>query len=357
VSSTSSTLPESEDRTLESLGAVCTERGTADIAERLDSIRAWLATDLAEVEEALDAVGLGSSPAFLSAEHLLSLKGKRLRPICVALGAHTGPDGFNPAARELAVSAELIHNATLLHDDVIDVGDRRRGKDTARVIYGNAASLLGGDWLLTDALGRVQSAGIEDVFTKVLATIKEMIRAESEQLTSRGRLAPDRDRYFRVIDGKTASLFAWALYAGVRAGGGSTALAEALERYGRRFGRIFQLADDLLDLTGDPTETGKAVFTDLREGKMTYPVIVAAERDPALLPILERIAAAPFDADTSADAAAVREALEETGAVDACRDVVDAERAEALRLLAEVPAGRVREGLEATLAIAYERSR
>src|SRR5262249_22155884 len=139
-------------------------------------------------------------------------------PLCVALAARAG-NGFGAAARQLAVAVELVHTATLLHDDVVDVGDTRRGAPAARVVYGNAASIFAGDWLLVEALRRVRAAAVPDALDRLLDIIEEMIMAESTQLDRRGVMVADRAAYFRVVEGKTASLFRWALWAGGRAGG------------------------------------------------------------------------------------------------------------------------------------------
>src|SRR5262249_20100903 len=154
-------------------------------------------------------------------------------------------------ARAYAVAVELVHNATLLHDDVVDLGDKRRGADTARVVYGNAASIFAGDFLLIEALRRIQAAGLPAVLDKGLDVIRQMVIAETLQLESRGRVRSSIDDYFRIVEGKTASLFQWAMFAGARAGGVSPEIEGALETYGLKLGVAFQLVDDVLDVAGD----------------------------------------------------------------------------------------------------------
>src|SRR4051812_36286883 len=271
-----------------SLEGVCAGRGLDSLAGRLMELRAWLEDDLEEVERALTAAGAGETVAQKSAHHLLGQGGKRLRPICVALAARAG-EGFNPAARTYAIAVELVHNATLLHDDVVDLGDRRRGVEAARVIYGNAASIFGGDWLLIDALCRIQGVGLPGVLDRMLAVIKEMVIAESIQLARRGQVGCSASEYFQIVDGKTAALFRWAMFAGARAGGLDAASTVALEGFGHKLGTAFQIVDDVLDVAGDPGMTGKALLADLREGKMTYPLILAIERDRSLGPLLSEV--------------------------------------------------------------------
>ena len=270
-----------------SLEGVCHDSGLGALAGRLGELRPWLEGDLVEVEQQLRTMLFGETPAEQSARHLIQMPGKRLRPLCVALAAHMGA-GFGREARELAVAVELVHNATLLHDDVVDLGDLRRGAPAARSIYGNAASIFGGDWLLVEALCRVERAAVPGVLEKMLLVIKEMVIAESNQLAARGRLSLDREAYFAIVRGKTASLFRWAMFAGARAGHVSEAQASSLARYGEKLGMAFQVIDDLLDVVGDPTETGKSALADLREGKMTYPLLLAVELDPSLRGALER---------------------------------------------------------------------
>lgn len=252
-----------------------------DLASALARLRAYVGHDLIEIEAQLQAVPRAKDIVGKSLEHLLTLEGKRLRPMCVALAARIGQPN-QPAPVGLATAVELVHSATLLHDDVVDEGAMRRGQPTARVLYGNAASVFAGDWLLIEALRRVHAAGRPELTASLLDTIDEMIRAEALQLECRGRLVFDEAIYFRVIEGKTAALFRWAMLAGGRAGGLDEAGCQALQAYGMDLGVAFQIVDDALDLAGDAAQTGKALFTDLLEGKMTFPLLVGAAKDPAL---------------------------------------------------------------------------
>ena len=146
---------------LESLVAVTRREGLDPLAERLIEIRRWMGDDLAALEQALSGVieeKPASDRAELAARHLLRRSGKRIRPICVMLGARMGGRELDQDVRDLAIVCELIHAATLLHDDVLDEGTERRGTATSRVVYGNSASILGGDILLLRALGLAQRA-------------------------------------------------------------------------------------------------------------------------------------------------------------------------------------------------------
>lgn len=298
-------------------------------------------------EAELARIPRGSSAARRCVHHLVDLGGKHLRPACVALAAKLG-NGFGEKACDLAVAVELIHSASLLHDDVIDLGTRRRGAATARAIYGNAASVVGGNWLLVTALERVARTGLPGAVERTLGTIGEMIAAEAIQLDNRGHLNLSRSDYFRVIHGKTAALFRWALFSGGVAGGLPERECRALERYGSHLGVAFQLVDDLLDYTGDADLTGKPLFADLREGKITYPLLLALERQASLRPLARRIVEAPTGAPLPEGLASrVREALIASGGVRDCRALARERAAAAVECLESFSDGLGRAALAA----------
>jgi octaprenyl-diphosphate synthase len=312
---------------LEQLGTMSRARNLR-AAERLDHVRPLLAEDLAAVEAAL-AIPHHERAVHLSARHLLERGGKRLRPVCVALASRLG-SGFGPAALDLAVAAELVHNATLLHDDVVDLGTSRRGAPTARVVYGNAISIFAGDWLLIDALRRVRRSASADVLERLLDVIDEMIVAESMQLERRGRLASSLDDWTSVAAGKTAALFRWAMYAGARAGGLRESQASSLERFGEHMGLAFQAIDDVLDIAGNADVTGKALFADLREGKASLPIVIALRARPDLEPDLRAAADGALDDEMGARLA---RSIAATGALDETRRFADDRISDAITIL------------------------
>lgn len=337
--------------------AICRARGPHGLARRLRDLEAWIADDMAAVEAELSALPYGGSIERLSACHQLDLGGKLLRPMCVALAAKLG-NGFGTEARHLAVAVELIHNATLLHDDVIDLAERRRGAPAAHTVYGNAASVLAGDWLLVEALKQIQRCGKSGLLERALDTIEKMVAAEALQLENRGRLNLERADYFRIIDGKTTALFRWAMLAGATAGGLASEQRTALERYGAQLGLAFQLVDDLLDVTGDPAVMGKAAFTDLREGKVTYPLLLALERDVSLRrrveQLLGRQAGAPLPGPLCAR---LQQRLVTTGSVRDCRALARECADEAIACLTPFPSGPCRAALATVAAVAIDRER
>jgi len=341
--------------TLQRLESIAATRDLGDLTVRLRELRVWIAGDLADVESALGPLHRGDTPVHLAAEHLLGHGGKRLRPVCVALASRVG-SGFNRAARDLAVAAELVHNATLLHDDVVDVGELRRGAPTARVLYGNAASVFAGDWLLVEALRRIRAAALPDLLDRALDVLQAMLDAEGLQLAMRGRFDATVDDWRLVVEGKTASLFRWALFAGGRAGGLDAVQCDALEAYGNALGIAFQLVDDLLDVSGDARSMGKVLFTDLREGKLTHPLLLAAQRAPDFAARLGASLAEPAGDVQDEVAQAARAALRDTGALEDSRRLARRLSDEAIAHLEVLPQGRARDSLASVAAAMLHRT-
>lgn len=337
------------------LGDICSENGLGDLSTRLGELQVWIAHELADFEAEIGDLPHDGSLAHQSAHHLLDLGGKRLRPMCLTLAAKVG-SGFDSRVRDLAVAVELIHNASLLHDDVIDVGERRRGGPTARTVFGNAASVIGGNWLLITALQRVHRVEVPGVLPRALGTVEDMIAAEALQLRKRGCLDPVREHYFRVVEGKTASLFRWALYAGAKAGGLPESWCTMLEGFGGHLGLAFQLVDDLIDYNGDAVLTGKSLFTDLREGNMTYPLLLALERDASLRPVLDAVMERPSSEPLpSAAKSRVLESLASTGALRDCLRLARLKAEAAVGEIDGLPAGRGRDALVTVAEAAVQR--
>ena len=329
---------------LTSLRAVCDSQGLGDLSAQLAELAELVKWDMAKLEEAIQSVPHGESVVHRSGHHLLSVAGKRLRPMCVALAARVG-SGLSDATRDYGVAVELVHCATLLHDDVVDSGDVRRGVPAARTLYGNAASIFAGDWLLVEALRRVRAVRIPGVLEHLLDIIDEMIFAEAIQLESRGRVDARLATYMRVVEGKTAALFRWAMHAGAKAGGLDEEMCAALGDFGLHLGVAFQLIDDVIDYSEDDATTGKSTFADLREGKMTHPVIVALERDPALREVIEDLIRQPPGEISPALRARLLSGLQRTGALESSRELA-VERAErACASLAGFPPSRALEAL------------
>ena len=211
------------------------------------------------------------------ANHLISSGGKRLRPmLTLASAAMFGYEGSNDV--KLATSVEFLHTATLLHDDVVDESDLRRGRSTARMIWGNQASVLVGDFLLGQAFRMMVDVGSLDALD-VLSTAAAVI-AEGEvlQLSVAKNMETTEDDYLSVIRAKTAALFAAAAEVGPIIANADRPGRNALKSYGMNLGLAFQLVDDVLDYGGKAADLGKNVGDDFREGKITLPVILAYRR-------------------------------------------------------------------------------
>ncbi len=233
--------------------------------------------DLAAVETLLDEeIRSDVRAAYAISGHTLSAGGKRLRPALVVLTARAVQKLFPvQTIHASAGAAELIHMASLIHDDVVDNAAERRGRPTANAAFGNQISVLVGDYLLAKSIYLAAREGNIDVirvFSKVTVGLSE---GEVLQITAKGDVDTSQETYRKIIQKKTAGFIAGCCEIGGMLAGAAPLQIAALSEYGANLGLAFQIADDLLDYTGDPKETGKPVCSDLREGKMTLPLILA----------------------------------------------------------------------------------
>lgn len=253
----------------------------SDVEHAFARARALVAEDLARVDrlvvERLES-GVPLIPQL--ARHLVAAGGKRIRPLLTLLSARLcGYAGSRHVG--LAACVEFIHTATLLHDDVVDGSELRRGTPSANAIWGNKAPVLVGDFLFARAFQLM----VEDGSLRVLAILSRAsaIIAEGEvaQLGITGDVEADESRYLAVIEAKTAALFEAACRVGAAVAGRDGEVEERLGAYGRNLGIAFQLVDDALDYAADRQRLGKSLGDDFREGKITLPVIVAIARGDA----------------------------------------------------------------------------
>lgn len=348
---------------MDALVAVAKRSGLDPLTAKLLDIRRWLGDDLELLEQAMGDIaknggiagngshGVADDLAKRAARHLLSRTGKRIRPICVLLAARLGGRRLDAEVRDLATACELVHAATLLHDDVIDEGTERRGVPTARVVFSNSASVLAGDHLLLHALKLAEGVGFRRLVSELLDTISAMVASEAIQLERRGRFEPDREIYMSIIRGKTAGLFRWGLMAGGTVGGLSDDAVHALARTGEAVGLAFQLVDDVLDLEGDSEQTGKDLYVDLREGKLTWPLIIAAEEDPWVLNMAKEFASG----EGNADVGPLLERLRKSGALEKTREFAKRQSERALAELEMLPSGQARRSIELVVEAAVQR--
>lgn len=211
------------------------------------------------------------------AGHLISGGGKRLRPMLTLAGAELV--GYNGTRHhKLAAAVEFIHTATLLHDDVVDGSEMRRGKAAANIIFGNPATVLVGDFLFSRSFELMTEDGSLKVL-KILSNASAVIaEGEVDQLTAQRKIETSEERYLSIIGAKTAALFAAASRIAAVVAECSEREEQALDDYGRNLGVAFQLVDDAIDYDSDAAEMGKDRGDDFREGKMTLPVILAYAR-------------------------------------------------------------------------------
>ncbi|CAI2935847.1 polyprenyl synthetase family protein [Aminobacter niigataensis] len=256
------------------------EKGKRDAASIKDLIDLTSA-DMARVNELILSKA-GSDVEMIPevANHLISSGGKRLRPMLTLAAAQMfGYSGENHV--RLATSVEFMHTATLLHDDVVDESDLRRGKKTARTIWGNQASVLVGDFLLGQAFRMMVEVGSLEALDILSSAASIIAEGEVMQLAAAKNLETTEDEHFAVIKAKTAALFSAAAEVGPVIAGASKNDKAALRSYGMNLGLAFQLIDDALDYGGSSKDLGKNVGDDFREGKVTLPVILSYRRGTA----------------------------------------------------------------------------
>src|SRR5262245_13271467 len=243
--------------------------------ERLTSL---LRGDLVEVERILEE--RAASPVATIPDlsgYLIAAGGKRLRPVLTLAAARAVGGRGGEAVAKLAAAVEFIHTATLLHDDVVDDSDLRRGKAAAKNVWGASASILVGDFLFARSftlMVETRDMRILDILSRASCVIAE---GEVRQLAALARSELSFNEYMAIVEAKTAALFEAAAKAGALTATNDESVADAMGEYGRRLGRAFQLVDDLLDYGGLTSVIGKSVGDDFREGKLTLPVLYARE--------------------------------------------------------------------------------
>jgi octaprenyl-diphosphate synthase len=317
-----------------------------------ESIRALIGYDMKAVDAVIRA-SLHSDIALVRqvAQHIIAGGGKRLRPALVILAA--GAFGYRGAAHHrLAAIVEFIHTATLLHDDVVDESSLRRGRATSNALYGNAASVLVGDFLYSRAFQMMVSVGEMRVM-EVLAEATNVI-AEGEVLQLMNCHDPDVDEagYLQVIRCKTAKLFEAATRLGAVVSGAAPADEAAMARFGMHLGTAFQLIDDVLDYSGSVAEMGKNVGDDLGEGKPTLPLIYAMRNGTVQSAARVREA---IERGGGEDLDGVIDAIRDSGALQYSRERAQAEARLACEALAHLPRSNHLDSLLELARFAVER--
>jgi octaprenyl-diphosphate synthase len=315
----------------------------APVQDRLDAvvdeIRRIVVSDFAPVDEVN--------------HYLLKIRGKLFRPGLVLLCDQLNGEA-NPRAETLAALIELVHLATLVHDDAVDHSVLRRGMPTVNALWSHQVAIIMGDYLYSRSISEITRLGDLEPIRVIAAAANAMTVGEMRQLVSHDALSFSEDDYFRLIDSKTASLMSAACEMGALTG--APEHRDALARYGTELGRAFQIADDLLDYTADSADTGKPSGLDLREHKVTLPLIHALPR----LAKDDRAAVEAFFRDPEPTDAAIHEVVEmvsRQGGLEYARGLALQSAQRAHEALEGLPEGPALEALRDSIVYAVERRR
>ncbi len=313
---------------------------------------ALISDDMQEVDKVI-ASRLTSSVALVGdvARYIISAGGKRLRPALLLLmsGAlqYQGAQRFN-----LAAVVEFIHTATLLHDDVVDESTLRRGRPTANENFGNPASVLVGDFLYSRAFQMMVDTGNMRVMQVLADATNVIAEGEVQQLMNTHDASLDEAGYLGVIRSKTAKLFEASARLAAILSDSPPAIEQACAAYGQALGTAFQVIDDVLDYDGDAQEMGKNLGDDLREGKVTLPLIVAMQRgSDAERALLRRV----IETGSTDELPAVIDIVRRTGALTATREAAATQARLAMEALSPLPSNSYTEGLLQLAAQLLER--
>lgn len=298
------------------------------------------------IEEALEAALDSEVPALARAgQHIVRAGGKRLRPRIVLL-AYQAAGGQEPReAVPLAAAMELLHTASLIHDDINDHGDTRRGQPTINALWGNGFALLAGDFVWAQ-LVRLVAAQEPSAIPLVADTCLAVLEGETRQAVSAGNVALSEAEYMEIIGQKTAALFATCGRLGAIKAAGLDGAIDALTDYGWNLGLAFQIRDDALDLVGAPETLGKPIGRDLEQGKMSLALIYALQRAPEMVAAVK-----------AGDAQRIGALAQETGALDDAMVRAEALAREARAALDPLPPSAAKETLRELAAFALARAR
>jgi len=317
-----------------------------------DSARTVVSADLDEFDERL-AAELTSDPGLLGdiGRNLIQAGGKRIRPRLALLAARLLDGAGSRDGMTVAMAVEMLHTASLLHDDLIDEAPTRRGQETAHQRFGSTVSVMAGDFLLARVLRLLALEGHNGLMLLMSDVAATICEAEIRQYELAGTDSYSFSEYLKVIEGKTAVLISAALEGVALLASSPAEERQAVRNYGLHYGRAFQLRDDLLDLTGDVGDLGKPGGTDLREGKVTWPVLLLLDMGyTEARDIVGRRAA------RDGDAARMKELLEESGAVRQTLERIREETEAAEAALAVFPDSAAKTALKELAAAEAGRS-
>jgi octaprenyl-diphosphate synthase len=332
--------------------AVAKQRQLPDSARRIFDL---IARELALVEKEFERQASSNIEVIdYLGDYLRQSGGKRVRPALLVLATYaSGGDGKRDNVIRLATVMEMIHTATLVHDDIIDHADVRRNRRSINARFGNQAAVLMGDWLYMTAFQTAlaeRSLEILDILTRLT---RKMTEGEIIQMTTVGKLDITEDEYFDILRRKTAYLFESCCEVGAILGDADESERHALAQFGIELGTAFQLADDLLDITGDDKQLGKTAGSDLLEGKLTLPLILLVDREPDLRQPLEHVMLKGSYEDISREE--INQKLESHGILDAVRARAQDSAASARKSLDVLKQSVYRSCLEDMLSFVVDR--
>ena len=327
--------------------------GRRALAERLDRVYAPVREDLDRVNGKLRDLTDAQSPYLAQLlDHVLDTTGKRVRPAITLLASKFHPhDGR--ASLIMASAVELLHIATLIHDDTVDNSDIRRGKATVSRIWGRNAAVLLGDYIFATSATFVCDTGNIRVIRRFSETIMELSSGELNEMAGAYNVEQTREQYFKRIYDKTASLFTTAAESGAVLSGASEDKVQALRAYGYNLGMAFQIADDIMDFEGSSEEIGKPVGSDLAQGILTLPTLIAIERNPGDNPI-STLCRRPADAEALRQAV---ELVQDPTIMEEAFAVADRFSRKALDSLATVVPDGARDSLEGLVSFLVRRTK
>ncbi|HJX03135.1 MAG TPA: polyprenyl synthetase family protein [Dehalococcoidia bacterium] len=319
---------------------------------QLESIYGMVSADLARVEAELTRVIQVDNPLLAELlEYSVKGSGKRIRPVFTLLSGEF--DQYNPKKLiPMAAGLELLHSATLVHDDIVDNSPLRRGKPTISKKWGTNAALLLGDYLFAKAGSLVASTGNLRVIRLFAQTLMTISSGELSQINVPFDTKKLRDHYFKWIGAKTACLFSTSTESGAVLSGASEETISALRDYGYYFGMTFQVIDDILDFMGKEAELGKAVGSDLSEGVVTLPAVLFAEKEEGSALIREIV-----DNHNKNDINEVIEKIRHSPVIDECRAIAEGFSSKAAGCLNKLPENEAREALSNLLEYMLKRNK
>jgi len=306
------------------------------------TIKDRVAAEFAQVDEVIVSM-LQSDVEMVESigHHIVQAGGKRMRPLLVLLSAQA-LGGIEPSHIQFAAVVEFIHTATLLHDDVVDLSTLRRGRPTANAAFGNAPSVLVGDFIYTRAFQLMVQLNHMPLLAHTAETTNTIAAGEVMQLVHAGDPDTQADQYQEIIRRKTAALFAAACHGAALLHNADSTIAATMHDYGMNLGIAFQLADDLLDYAGDPSLTGKNIGDDLSEGKITLPLLHALKVGDANDRRIVAEALRTKNGDAFAEVMAV---VQRTGGLEATRDAAMKHQQQATAALGPLNTSPARDAL------------